>query len=254
MGTYSVRKWLVRWDVLTLILLMSVMGSGVSLAADASVTMSISVDYHYPVIGTTPHMYTLIYNPLSDAIRVVKLQCDSDNPALRAMSIHQLPSIISANDRFLADQYYRAMSAGTAIIHCDLTAVDTVTGATVTATGTSDPIEVQSETRLYYSASSGTHVATVEQAYYLDVIYGNRGNTPFTILEQSCEDFGRHLVFSIKSPAPSTILPPGQTFHVQYAGTAFSKGDGFIQCILRATDSDGNAVRLFSDFVRYTVK
>jgi len=185
---------------------------------------------------------------------VTKLQCDSNNPALRAMSINQLPSTIPANGTFQTYQYYRAMSGGTATISCNLTGVDSITGATITATGTSDSIEVQSETRLYYNAYSGTHVATVGQAIYVDVIYGNRGKTPFTITDQSCTNFGNKIVFTTKSPAPSNILPPGQTFHVQYRGVATSRGDDFIQCILRATDSDGNAVRLFSPVVNFTIK
>jgi len=252
MRTQTLQKLAFRVGITVILLLMLVAGSGIT-HADAPVTISLAIDL-YPVVGNTPRLYITITNPLPDTIHVTKLQCDSSNSSLRAMSINQLPSTIPANGTFQTYQYYRAMSGGTATISCTLTGTDTVTGASVTATGTSDSIEVQSETRLYYSASSGTHVATVGQAIYIDVIYGNRGKTPFTITEQSCTDFGNKIVFTTKSPAPSTILPPGQTFHVQYGGVAISKGDEFVQCILRATDSDGNAIRLFSPAVNFTIK
>src|SRR5206468_1459811 len=100
-----------------------------------------------------------------------------------------------------------------------------------------------------------THVTTVGQAVYINVIISNRGTTPFTINDQSCIELGRSLIFTSKSPANTVpVLPGGQSQFIQYTGKAVSTGTVNIGCTVNATDSSGNTVMLFAPLINIVVK
>jgi hypothetical protein len=254
MRTRSVDKLLFRLGLMVILLLALIAESGVTRAAD-SVYIDIAFDQTNVQIGRTPGLFILITNSSPDAIRATKFQCIADGTSIKGQSISQLPGTIAANGSFRTVQYYRAVSAGTTSVHCELTATDLVTGATITVSSPSSQVIVISETRLWQEANSGTHVATVGQAVYINVVLSNRGTTPFTINDQSCIELGRSLIFTSKSPANTVpVLPGGQSQFIQYAGRAVSTGTVIIGCTVNATVSSGNTVMLFAPLINIVVK
>jgi hypothetical protein len=252
MRSSPIHKLLFRLGIMAILLLTLIAESGIT-RADNAVVVSIAFDQKDVIIGRTPRLFILITNPTPDAIRSTKFQCIADGKSISGQSISQLPSTIAATGSFQTEQIYRAVAPGITTVHCELTAVDLVTGATITVSSLPDQVSVNSETRLSYDATSGTHVATVGQAVYINVVMSNHGSTPFTIDDQSCIELGRSIAFSTKSPVKPT-LPAGQSQFIQYGGVAISTGTVNIGCTLRATDTTGHTVMIFAPLINIVVK
>jgi hypothetical protein len=176
----------------------------------------------------------------ANPIRGTSLQCFQDGTSLSASSISRLPDtvLIGANQSFSTQQYYRAVSAGTTNVYCIFKGVDTVTGFPVTITSAPASITVSGETRLYLSTSSAQKRATVGQAIFVTLVYGNRGKNTLTNVRVDCLYSGGRGIGLISSRQTQTTLPSGQSGFAEYRLQGFIQGaSGLFLCSVTATDS-----------------
>jgi len=231
---YSYRKMPLFYALLIVLLI-----APAAFAQAADVSVSIAFDQSQATIGRTPKLSITISNLGQNPIRSTRLRCLAQGTSLSASSISRLPGIIAANSRFDTEQYYRAASPGITTVTCTLDAVDAVTGEVISITSPPQTVEVLSETRLYFNASSATRVATVGQAVFVMANYGNRGGTTFTNVQVSCVELGRSLEF-VSSRQTLTTLRPGQSGFVEYRLQAVRPGSAPIACSITATDTGTN--------------
>jgi hypothetical protein len=220
-------------------------------AAGASV--NIAFDQSNVTIGRTIRLGIQIVNSEPNTIRATSFRCISEGSSLSASSISQLPSTIAANGVFNTEQYYRAASAGTTTVHCELVAVNTVTGVQVTANSPALSVVVQASSGLNFNASSATRVATVGQAVFVMATYDNVGQTTFNNIVVSCVQLGRSLE-SVSTSPTRTSLPPGQSAFVQSQWRAVRVGFADISCSITATDSNGQTVNILAPNVNIEVR
>lgn len=211
----------------------------VSPALAADPILSDGFDQYVMTIGRTPKLSISISNPGPNAIRSTGLRCTSQGTSITASSISRLPGLIAPNTRFETEQYYRAVAPGFTDVTCTFTATDMVTGAAISVTSPVQRVEVLSETRLYFNASSATRVATVGQTIFLMANYGNRATTTFSNVQVSCVELGRSLIFT-GFRQTQTTLPPGQSGFAEYRLEAVRPGPAPIACTVTALDTSTN--------------
>jgi hypothetical protein len=238
--------------VVSSLMLTLMLAAAPAFAAGASV--NIAFDQTNVTIGRTIRLAIQITNSEPNPIRATSFRCIADGTALSASSISQLPATIAANGVFNTEQYYRAASAGTTTVHCELAAVNTVTGAQVTASSPALSVVVQPESKLNFNASSATRVATVGQAVFVIATYDNVGRTTFNNIVVSCVQLGRSLE-SVSTSPTRTTLPPGQSAFVQSQWRAVRPGFAPIACSITATDaSTGATVNILAPNVNIEVR
>lgn len=221
--------------------------------AAENVSVSIAFDQSALVIGRTGKLTIDIVNLEANSIRATKFQCLVEGSAASPSSISQLPYTIAPNTRFTTEQFYRGASAGTTLVHCELTAINNATGALFTVSSPTLSIQVLGETRLYFNAYASTNLLNVGETVVVTALYGNRGNTTFANVTISCVELGRSLVFVSQTPVQST-LPPGRSLFTQYTLRAERSGSGPIACSITATDSSGAQVTLPAPTVNIQVR
>jgi hypothetical protein len=208
--------------------------------AHAVDSTSISVNFGNLNFGTvTIGMSFPLYIHITagpNPVRATSLQCFQKGTSLSASSISHLPNS-SVITEFSTVQYYRAASAGSTAVRCDFNGIDTVTGEAVFATSNIDVVNVSGETRFYATAYSATKTATVGQAIFLTVKYGNRGKNTLTDAYVSCTQLGHGIAF-VSSRQTQTTLPSGQSGFAEYRLEGLFHGaSGFFLCSAYATDS-----------------
>jgi hypothetical protein len=256
MGTRSSSKLVSRIGIMLILLLMLIAESGVTQAIGGPV-LSITATFNQGLatVGNTPLLTINVTSTDGNRISNVSVYCTQFGNSLTHNSINNVPSTISPNGSFTVTQLYRANVPGVTQLNCSVTGIDTITHGGVGATSGEAGVNVLSETRLYMNATSGTHVATVGQAFYIDIPFGNQGKTPFTNVGLSCnEPVGPIVLLELQTATPSNTLPAGQSGFIQYRGFATSPGTLSIQCSINATDSDGKVVNLTAPVINITVK
>jgi hypothetical protein len=255
MSGRSLKRSLVRFGLM-LVLSILILGSRVAYAQAEQIFMSIRFSQALIGIGQTVKLDIVFSNAYPNPIRVTSLQCTQSGTSVTASAISPIPNVVGVEATYEGSQTYRGVATGTTTVHCDVTAVDTVTGATYTATSpVPATIDVIPQMGLYFTAYSATRVATVGQSIFVISKFGNRGKTAFTNLTLSCAELGgRSIRFVSGTPMPLTI-PPGQSRFVEDRWVAFRKGDGSMICSLTATESvSGKQIILFAPIISITVK
>jgi hypothetical protein len=221
----------------------------------AEIAVGNSFDQPTIVIGKTSKLSIFISNPGPNSIRSTRFQCFSEGTSAVGASISQLPTVIAANSVFRTEQYYRGVSGGPTQVHCELTAVDTLTGQQITARGPTVTIAVLTETRLYYTTSPSTTLMNVGETIVVTSLYGNRGSVTFTNVQIFCNELGRGVLFGIARTPVQSTLPPGWSLSAQETWVAARSGFTIIQCTLNATESsNGTVVTLPAPLIYVTVR
>lgn len=239
------------WFTIASLLLTLMLIAVPAFAAGASV--NIAFDQSSIAIGSSVRLGIQITNSEPNPIRAASFRCISEGSSLSASSISQLPATIAANGVFNTEQYYRAASAGNTTVHCELVAVNTVTGAQVTASSPAMTVVVRASSGLNFNASSATRVATVGQAVFVIATYSNVGQTTFSNIVVSCPQLGRSLE-SVSTTPTRTTLPPGQSAFVQSQWRAVRPGFAPIACSITSTDSNGQTVNILAPNVNIEVR
>jgi len=253
MRTHSVNRLLVRSGLIAILALMLVLGSTVHAQAE-QIFMAIAFNQKLIGIGQTTKLGISISNAEPNPVKVTSLQCIPSSGAVSISAISPMPTTLTVEQSFETSQTYRGVSVGTVMVHCELTAVDTVTGVTYTSTSGTITLDVIQDMGLAFTAYSSTQVATVGQSVYVISKFVNRGRTAFTNLSLSCVELGRALEFVSGTPLQTT-LPAGQSGFVQDRWLAVRTGGGDISCTLTATESvSGKQVTLTAPLIRITVK
>jgi len=223
-------------------------------AQDTQIFWGLSFSQSLIGIGQTAKLSIVISNAEPNPIKVTRLQCIPSSSAASASPISPMPTTLTVEQTFQTAQTYKGVSVGTVTVHCEITAVDTVTGATYTSNSGSVTLDVITQMGLYFTANSATKVATVGQSVYVISKFGNRGKTAFTNVILSCAELGRAMVFVSGTPRP-TLIPPGQSATVTDRWQAVRTGDGSVFCSLTATESaSGKSVTLTAPTISITVK
>lgn len=193
----------------------------------------------------------------ANPIRGGSLQCTQTGTSLSASSISRLPNtvLISANQGFRTEQYYRGVSAGTTSVSCIFQGTDTVTGQLFSVTSNTESITVSSEQRLVVEAYSSTNNAAVGEAIYLRVLFNNRGPNTFNNVEVTCSQLGSGIAF-ISATQSQYTLPSGQSGVATYKlQGAFSGASGLFLCSVSATDSvTGEVITLNANAVPIRIR
>ena len=254
MRTYSLSRLFIRLSVVALTLFMFIGENSLIHAQDTQIFWGISFPQSLIGIGQTIKLSIAISNAEPNPIRVTNLRCIPSSSAVSISAISPLPTTLTVEQTFLTTQTYRGLSVGTVTVHCEITAVDTVTGATYISSSSATTLDVIPEMGLYFTANSATQVATVGQTIFVISKFGNRGKTAFINLSLSCAEMGRALVFVSGTPVQGTI-PPGQSGLVQDRWLAVRTGGGPIVCSLTATESaSGKQVTLTAPMINIMVK
>ena len=254
MHIHSVRKFSLRFGLLAILALMLIVESGVTLAQTEPVFVTIGFTPKVIGIGKTSQLGIVISNAEPNPIRVTSLKCVQSGSSVTASAISPMPNVLGVEETFITSQAYRGVSVGTTTVHCDLTAVDTVTGRMISVSSGSLPVDVIPEVGLYFDAVSATKVATVGQAVFIQAKYGNRGKTTYTNLSLSCVELGRALGFVSATPLKTTI-PPGQSGFVEQRWQAIRTGGGPIACSFTATESvSGKEITITAPTIQIIVK
>ena len=255
MRTQTTKKILFRVGIMAILLLMLIAESGVTLAIGGPVlSVNIAFDQDIASIGQTPLLSIDISNTGDQPVVVNSLVCTLFGTSLTYNSINPMPSVIPAHSDFHAHQLYRANTAGETTVTCAVGGYGKFSNTAIGATSNAAGVNVLPDNGLYIYASSGTHVATVGQAIYIDITVGNRSKTPFEITDLSCSETGPSIPLVLQTTPPSNTLSAGQIDFVQYRGFAMGKGTLGIQCAISATDSHGAAVKRFAPVINITVK
>jgi hypothetical protein len=254
MHTYSINRLFIRLGCILLALFMLVGENSITHAQSEQLFMGISFSQSLIGIGQTVKLSIAISNAAPNPVRVTSFQCLPSSSAVSTSAISPMPTTLTVEQTFLTSQTYRGVSVGTVMVHCEITAVDTVTSAIYTSTSSAVTLDVIPEMGLYFTANSATRVATVGQTVFVISKFGNRGKTAFTNLHLSCAELGRAMIFVSGTPLPSTI-PPGQTGLVQDRWLAVRTGDGSMICSLTATESaSGKSLTLTAPMINIMVK
>lgn len=253
MGTYTLKRLVSRFGLVALLLMLLI--AGTVRAQDLPINISLGFNQTLIGYGQTARLTIVFSNTKSNPIRVTSLQCTQSSNAAAASAISPMPTTVGVNVTFLATQTYRGVSTGTVNVNCNLTAVDTVTGATYTATNFGPAtLDVIPEMGLGFTAYSATQVATVGQSVFVVAKFVNRGKTAYTNLNLSCVELGRALISVTNTPIPSILLP-GQSAFVEDRWLAVRTGGGNISCAFTATESrSGKSVTLHAPLIYITVK
>jgi hypothetical protein len=256
MRTPSINKLLFRFS-LFFALALTLMAHNTTQAADYRVIVEIAFDRPAVVIGKSFLLYISIANTIFEhPVKVTRFECFTDGTSVRGATINHKPSTLAVNQIFQTQQMYRAVAPGLTTIYCELTGYDTLTGVAVSGYSQSLGMNVIDEKRLYFDVTSPSNVAKVGQITFLQVKFGNRGKTPFSIHSIECTRLGRGepLVFISKTPLPTVILP-GQSAYMEYRWQPLSRGLVSISCTLNAVDSTtGNYVILPAPYLSITVR
>ncbi len=254
MSTHSHRKFFLRFGLLVTIALLLMAGNAVNAQAE-QIFMTIGFNPKVIGLGQTAKLDIVISNAEPNPVRVTSLQCTPSGSAATASAISPMPTTLGVEATFITSQSYRGVAIGSTTVSCNLTAVDTVTGATYTASSIGPAtVDVISQVGLYFTAYSATRVATVGQAVFVISKFGNRGKTAYTNLNLSCVELGRALEFVSSTPLQSTI-PAGQSGFVESRWLAVRTGGGPISCAFTATESvSGKQITIMAPLIQITVK
>ncbi len=253
MGTYTLKRWMSRFGLVVVLLVFLI--AGTVRAQEQPINITIGFNQTLIGIGQTAKLTIVFANVKPDPIRVTSLQCTQSGSAATASAISPMPGTVGVDVTFLTTQSYRGVSTGTITVNCNLTAVNTVTGATYTATNLGpSTLNVIPEMGLGFTAYSATQVATVGQSVFVISKFVNRGKTAYTNLNLSCVELGRALISVSQAPLPSILLP-GQSGFVEDRWLAVRTGGGPISCAFTATESSsGKSVTLLAPTIQIVVK
>ena len=242
MHIYSVTRLGSRFSLLIFMLLFAAQILPVY-AQDPAAYISIRFGNHQTsgtmTIGRSFPLYIDISTG-ANPVRATSLQCFQNGTSLSASSISRLPnsSIITPGQPFYSEQYYRSVSAGTTTVYCVFKGTDTVNGQPFTVTSNREGITVSGEQRLYVDAYSATRTATVGQAIFFTVIYGNRGRNTLTNVQVSCMMFAGRPIAFVSSRQTQTTLPSGQSGFAEYRFEGLARrAAGVFLCTVTTTDS-----------------
>jgi len=256
MRTRSLNKWLFRLGIILIVVLTLIAESGVTLAIGGQVmSINIAFDQEFPSIGQTPLLSIDVSNTGDQPVVITQFFCTLYGNSVTYNSINPIPSEIPAHSDFHAHQLYRANTAGHTTITCSIGGYGKLSNTAVGVTSSPNGVTVQPDIGLYIYASSGTHIATVGQAIYIDIRAGNRSKALFQITNLFCnQTAGPIIPLQLQTVPPSNTLSPGQIDFIQYRGFAAEKGNLSFQCFIEATDSHGVAYRRYASVINITVK
>ena len=230
-------------------LLLALMASLVGVPAHAVDNSYVEVNigfrdtaYVITPVGSTQHLDIRFTNSGPNSIRATSLQCNQNGTSLRASSISRLPNsmVFAPGASFQTEQIYQAVSAGTTFINCTLKYTDLATGTNLVNTSTSTFLNINDEPTLYVRAASSSQTATVGQAIFLQVLYGNHGKGTLTNIQVACGELGRGVAFVSQRQNMTTLRSIESGFaEIRMVGL-FPGASALVLCQVGATDSSTN--------------